>query len=268
MDYQKINSWHKLPELDRLKDLPDAPKHLFFQGTWTKEIFNSCVAVVGSRKMTDYGRQVLEKLIPRLVFAKKTIVSGFMYGVDQYAHQLALDSGGKTIAVLGWGIQESLTGYDKKLADQIIKSKSLLLSEWENQQGALWTFPRRNRIVAALSSEIYIIEAGAKSGSLITADLGKKLRRKIYAVPGPITSHTSRGTNELIAKGEAEMWLGEALHTVEKTNDPIIAILQNEQLTTNDIARKLNLGIAEVGTKLSMLILEGKITERSGKYYI
>lgn len=133
MEYKMIDAWQKLPELDSLKDLPDAPKRLYFQGTWTEEIFKSCVAVVGSRKMTDYGRQVLEKLIPKLVFAKKTIVSGFMYGVDQYAHQIALNSGGKTIAVLGWGISEPLLDYDKELSQKIIQSKGLILSEWEHQ---------------------------------------------------------------------------------------------------------------------------------------
>ena len=192
--------------------------------------------------MTHYGRQVLEKLIPSLVFAKKTIVSGFMYGVDQYAHHLALENGGRTIAVLGWGITEKLTGLDKKLADRILEGGGLLLSEWENRKGALWTFPKRNRIITALSKEVYIIEADIKSGSLITADLAVRLKRKLWAVPGPITSRTSR------------------------VNDPLINLLTNEELTPSEIGRKLNLPIEEIGAKLSILSLTGNVKERGGKY--
>jgi|SRR3989344_1333896 len=257
----------KLPELVKLLDLPDAPKDLYFQGIWQAEIFADCVAVVGSRKMTHYGRQVLEKLIPSLVFAKKTIVSGFMYGVDQYAHHLALENGGRTIAVLGWGITEKLTGLDKKLADRILEGGGLLLSEWENRKGALWTFPKRNRIITALSKEVYIIEADIKSGSLITADLAVRLKRKLWAVPGPITSRTSRGTNELIKTGLAEAWLGpEILPPDSRVNDPLINLLTNEELTPSEIGRKLNLPIEEIGAKLSILSLTGNVKERGGKY--
>ncbi len=110
----------------------------------TDSLFKSCVAVVGSRHMTSYGKAALEKLIPELVFSGKTIVSGFMYGVDQYAHSLAIDNGGKTLAVLGWGINLPLMDEDRKLADRILASGGLLFSEWENQKAALWTFRVRN----------------------------------------------------------------------------------------------------------------------------
>ena len=261
--------WRKIPELFRLKELASPPKKLFSLGSLKADIFRNCVAVVGSRRMTEYGRRALETIVPRLVFEGKTVISGFMYGVDQYAHELCIENGGKTIAVLGWGINLPFKGSDIKLAEKIIKSQGLILSEWEEQQGTLWTFPTRNRIVAALADEIIVVEAAAKSGALITARLGAKLKRKIWAVPGPITSRTSEGTNALIAAGLAQMWLGNSVNLkIDYGSDPLLNLLENESLTANEIARKMNKNISEIGAQLSLLTLEGSLTERDGKYFV
>lgn len=207
MAYQKIIGWPKHSELSRLLDLNNPPKEIYFSGKWNSKIFKNCVAVIGSRRMTEYGRKVVEKIIPQLVSQKQTIISGFMYGVDQYAHQVCLENGGKTIAVLGWGINHKLKGFDLKLAQKIVKNKGLLLSEWENQQPSYWTFPARNRLVAALSKKVIVVEAAEKSGSLITVKIATRLKREIWAVPGPITNRFSAGTNILIASGKAKMYL-------------------------------------------------------------
>ncbi|MBI2029635.1 DNA-protecting protein DprA [Candidatus Gottesmanbacteria bacterium] len=269
MTYRRRENWKRFPELKRLKDLSTPPKEIYYTGNWNPEIFKKCVAVVGSRRMSEYGRRVIEKIIPQLVLQKKTIISGFMYGIDQYTHQICVESGGKTIAVLGWGINVKLDGYDKKLANKIVESGGLIISEWEEQQAAHWTFPARNRIVAALSSEIIIVEAAMKSGSLITARIGNRLKRKIWAVPGPITSRTSAGTNLLIAQNKAQMWIDSFL-TSEKitTGDPLLDLLSNEALTTNEIARKINIPVSEIGAQLSLLTISGQLTEREGKYYL
>lgn len=270
MKYYHVDEWQKIRELNGLLDLKDPPKNLYVLGHWSPQLFENCVAVVGSRKITTYGRQAIEKLVPQLVLAGKTIVSGFMYGVDQYVHQICIESGGKTIAVLGWGITSQLEDYDKKLAEQIIKSNGLLLSEWELQQAALWTFPVRNRIVAALAKEVYIIEAAEKSGSLLTANLAHKLSRVLYAVPGPITSRTSRGTNSLIESGVAKAWLGTTPLSITeiKTNDPLLQLIQAEPLTVNEIARELTKPVSEIGAQLSILLVTNQVVEREGKYYI
>jgi DNA processing protein len=268
MQYQHLPDWRKLPELTRLADLPNPPKTLFYCGVWDPHLFTSCVAIVGSRRMSDYGRRVIEKIIPRFVFEKKTIVSGFMYGVDQYAHHICIENGGKTIAVLGWGITHPLDGVDKKLAESIISSGGLLLSEWEDQQPTLWTFPVRNRIVAALSKDIIVVEAAVKSGSLITATIARRLKRRLWAVPGEITSRTSSGTNALIAQGYARMWLGETVHTVPRMKDPLLQLLQDNELSANDIARKLNKPVSDIGAQLSLLAVTGQLVERGGKYYV
>lgn len=276
MEYQKLPNWQKIPELKDLLDLSTPPKELYYSGTFNPDIFKNCAAVVGSRKMTGYGSRVIEKIIPALVHQGKTIVSGFMYGVDQYAHEVALESGGKAVAVLGYGIDTPLEGKEAKLAEKIISAGGLLLSEWETQKAALWTFPARNRIVAALSSEVIVVEAAEKSGSLITAALACKLKRKLWAVPGPITSRTSAGTNSLIASGKAQMWLantpgvgGSAVSPgAEGVDNPILQTLLSEALTADELARKLELPVSETGAKLSLLLLSGQIIEKAGKYYI
>src|SRR3990170_4870145 len=230
--------WRKIPELFRLKELASPPKKLFSLGSLKADIFWNCVAVVGSRRMTEYGRRALETIVPRLVFEGKTVISGFMYGVDQYAHELCIENGGKTIAVLGWGINLPFKGSDIKLAEKIIKSQGLILSEWEEQQGTLWTFPTRNRIVAALADEIIVVEAAAKSGALITARL-------------------------------AQMWLGNSVNLkIDYGSDPLLNLLENESLTANEIARKMHKNISEIGAQLSLLTLEGSLTERDGKYFV
>lgn len=268
MQYQRLPDWRTLPELSSLLDLSNPPKELYHSGRWNPELFSTCVAIIGSRRMTEYGRRVIEKIVPTLVFEKKTIVSGFMYGVDQYAHEVCVANGGRTIAVLGWGIKEPLEGADRKLADAIVSSGGLIISEWENQLPTLWTFPVRNRIVAAISRDIIVVEAAVKSGSLITARIARKLKRRLWAVPGAITSRYSSGTNSLIAGGEARMWLGEAPKIpVDKNTDPLIAILESDGLTANDIARKLDAPVSEIGAQLSLLTLTGQLTERGGKYY-
>ncbi|MDO8573509.1 MAG: DNA-processing protein DprA [Candidatus Daviesbacteria bacterium] len=269
MQYHKLKNWQSIPELKSLHDLSTPPKELYFAGKWNPDIIKNCSAVVGSRKMTDYGARVVEKIIPSLIMQGKTVISGFMYGVDQHVHEVCVENRGKTIAVLGWGIDTPLFGSDLALAKKIIASGGILLSEWKTLKAAHWTFPARNRIVAALSSEVFIVEAAQKSGSLITAAIAAKLKRKLWAVPGPVTSRTSKGTNQLIASGKAQMWLGtDHLPGEYETDDPILEILQNEALTADEIARKLKNPVSETGANLSLLLLSGQILEKGGKYYI
>ncbi len=267
LPYKRVDDWKALPELSGLLDLPNPPRQLYVSGAWDPALFDSCVAVIGSRRMTDYGRRVIEKIIPRFVFEKKTIVSGFMYGVDQYAHEVCIAQGGRTIAVLGWGIAHSLDGADRKLAKSIASGGGLLLSEWEDQKPTLWTFPVRNRIVAALSEDIIVVEAAVKSGSLITANIARKLKRRVWAVPGEITSRMSTGTNGLIAAGEAAMWLEDVPPPPAVSDNPIVSVLASEALTASELARKLGKPVSDVGAQLSLLAITGQLIERGGKYY-
>ena len=270
MDYREVRNWKEKKELKGLLDLSTPPKHLYYQGTWDPQLFVKCAAVIGSRKMTLYGEKVVEKLVPSLIAQGYTIVSGFMYGVDQYAHNICVKNGGRALAILGWGITTPLSGSDKKLANEIIANNGLLMSEWEDQKAAHWTFPARNRIVAALSLDVYVVEAAEHSGSLITARLAHKLKRKLWAVPGPITSRTSLGTNTLLADGKASMWVGQdSVRVAQKhSDDPILTLLDEQVLTIDEMYRKLPLSVQEIGARLSVLLLQGAIGEKEGKYFV
>ena len=248
---------------------------LWYSGEWDEGIFTHTAAVVGSRRMTQYGQRVVEeKLVPQLVSGGGTVISGMMYGVDQAAHRACMECGGRTVAVLGFGLKwPGISTNDLRFMDEIVKKGGLVVSEWENQPGTLWTFPMRDRIMAALAQEIYVVEAAAKSGSLITAEWGVKLGRKVWAVPGPVTSKVSEGTNRLIADGKAQMWLPQqqislSLKDRDTNNAEIYAMLQNETLGIDDLARKLKRPVEELGAKLSLLVLSGEIIEKEGKYFL
>lgn len=239
----------------------NAKYKLYYRGEWDESLFTKCMTIVGSRRMTDYGRRVIEKIVPQLVQDGWTIISGFMYGVDQYAHKICIENGGRTIAVLGWGI-------DQENDTKIIESGGLLVSLWKDQLGTLWTFPARDRVMAALGHELIVVEAGVKSGSLITANMAIELKKPVWAVPGPITSSVSVGTNKLIAEGKAKIWLGPGVSIQESgVSNPILNLIQNEGLDASEIARRLNRSASDVGAELTMLMLRGDVEEREGKYF-
>ena len=172
-----------------LKQISDPPKQLYYKGEWQDDIFENCLAVVGSRRMTTYGKQIAERLVSEIASREITIVSGFMYGIDATSHKAAVDIGGKTIAVMPCGIELVHPEYQVKLYDEILENKGLIISEYNgNLLPTNWTYPRRNRLVAGLSKAVMVVEAGEKSGSLITANFARKFKRKIFAVPGPLTS--------------------------------------------------------------------------------
>ena len=251
---------------------------LWYSGEWDEGIFTHTAAVVGSRRMTQYGQRVVEeKLVPQLVSGGVTVISGMMYGVDQAAHRACMASGGRTVAVLGWGIDyKGITAEDLSIMNEIIEKGGLVVSEWEDQAGTLWTFPQRDRIMAALADEVYVVEAAVKSGSMITVEWAIKLGKRVWAVPGPVTSRVSDGTNRLIAEKKAQMWLPEQQVSQRTTNDAksddknadIYRLLENETLTVDELARKLMRSVNEMGAQLSVMTLSGEIKEKDGKYFI
>jgi len=178
-------------------------KQLFYRGAFQSSWFEKTLTVVGSRKMTNYGCAAVARLVPQLVEAGVTLISGFMYGVDQEVHRRTLEFGGRTVAVLGWGIDWAVGPEDLALFKKIEK-QGLIVSEYPLQTvPQLWMFPARDRLMAQLGQGTLVIEAAKRSGSLITANYAGKLKRPLFAVPGPITSAVSAGTNELIQSGRA-----------------------------------------------------------------
>lgn len=287
----------RYPQL--LKELgKDAPKQLYYKGSWSDDIFENCLAVVGSRRMTSYGRQITEKLVSGIVGAGSsrppgiTIVSGFMYGIDATAHKAAIEAGGRTIAVMPCGIDLVHPDYQEDLYKEILDNKGLVISEYEgNFLPTLWTYPRRNRIVAGLSKAVMVVEAGEKSGSLITANFAKKYKRKVFAVPGPLTSSLSKGICQLIKEG-ADVVTGAGdvldffgmkcrgevaspnqneggetppLQTVEQR---IIEKLQQESMEIDALSRTLGISAAQIGTVVSLMQIKGLVFDENGKYFV
>ncbi|TSC94220.1 MAG: hypothetical protein CEN87_571 [Parcubacteria group bacterium Licking1014_1] len=268
-----------------------APKKLYYKGNWNEDIFENCLAVVGSRHLTSYGRRITEQLVTEIAAFGITIVSGFMYGGDEASHRAAVRAGGKTIAVMPCGIDIIHPEYQEELYNEILEKNGLIISEYEGKFLPVnWSYAMRNRIVAGLSKAILIVEAGLNSGSLITAGYAKKYGRKIFAVPGQITSEVSKGTIKLLKEG-AEVAaeakdilryysfpdvgrLGSNLRNtrcyanISKEEQEIINQLKREPMEADVIARALDLPVAKIGAVLSLMQLKGFIDQESGKYYI
>ncbi len=188
---------------ESLKEIPQPPEKLYFKGKFPDS--NSVyLAVVGSRKYSDYGKEVCQKLISGLAGYPIVIVSGLAIGIDTIAHQSALDAELTTIAFPGSGLNKEVL-YPRsnlELAEKIIKSGGCLISEFEPDFGATaYSFPKRNRLMAGMSKAVLIIEAEIKSGSLITARLALDYNKDVLAVPGSIFSKNSTGVNWLIREG-------------------------------------------------------------------
>lgn len=196
---------HKLDGITgvRLRQLHDAPKELFYKGADPNLLLKRpSVAIVGSRKMTPYGRAVTEQLTTELARAGVVVVSGLALGVDSAAHWACLKEGGATIAVLPSSPDTIYPSSHLGLATDIVADGGALVSEYGEATPAMQhTFIARNRIIAALADAVLITEAALKSGSLHTASFALDLGKPVLAVPGPITSATSEGTNELIKTG-------------------------------------------------------------------
>ncbi|MEI6092592.1 MAG: DNA-processing protein DprA [bacterium] len=184
-----------------LKTINDFPVVLFCKGDISL-LSSLCFAAVGSRNLSSYGKVIVSRFIPKLVEAGLCIVSGLARGVDAEVHKITLKSKGKTIAVLGSGIDIVTPMQNKNIYEQIIKEGGLIISEYPlGTEGTKWTFPQRNRIIAGLSQGVLVVEAGEKSGSLITASLASGYGRDVFAVPGPINSNMSVGVNNLMKRG-------------------------------------------------------------------
>lgn len=272
----------------KIKDWKIRRKGKFnYRGNWDDAIFKKSIAIVGSRLMTKYGRDVVDKFVTDFVVNKVTTVSGFMYGVDTEVHKKTVEYGGRTAAVLGCGLDVIYPSENEKLYTDILEKGGLIISEYENNaQPHLWKFPQRNKVVVKFSSlGVLVIEAGEGSGSLLTAKIAKKAGKNVYAVPGPINSKVSVGTNNLIKTNNAILVtnasdiikLRKPSHFVTTSRDTpnvsgvelkIYKLLEMEPLEIDELSLKTGEGVIEIGSALSMMGIKGLTTESGGKYYL
>jgi DNA processing protein len=183
-----------------LASIPDPPIVLTVRGSLLRED-QLGIAIVGSRRATGYGRDVARRLSRELAAAGLTITSGLARGIDACAHEGALEAGGRTVAVLGSGLENLYPREHRRLADRIVENGALV-SEFDLDEPPLPSnFPRRNRLITGLSLGTLVVEAAAKSGSLVSARLALDQNREVFAVPGPVSSPTSEGVHALIRDG-------------------------------------------------------------------
>lgn len=243
------------------------------------------LAVVGTRKFSNYGKEACQKIIGGLKGYNFAIVSGLALGIDAIAHRAALDAGLKTIAIPGSGLDFSVLHprTNHRLAEEIIKNGGALLSEfdWEEPAG-LHTFPQRNRIIAGISRATLVIEAPERSGALITANFSLDFNRDVFAAPGSIFSENSKGTNKLIKQGAVPISSaddildafdiareGENLKInlpLSPIEEKIISAL-NGPMNKDDLIRKLKMPATEINSILTMMQLNNLIKESGGEIY-
>lgn len=189
-----------------LREIYDPPVALYVKGAWSESLDQPCVAIVGSRRCSTYGQNAATMLARDLAQRGVTIVSGFARGIDAAAHRGAIEGGGRTVAVLGTGLDQIYPRDHKKLADGILEAGGAMVTQFPLATPPMSeNFPYRNRIISGLSLGVVVVEAAENSGSLITARLAIEQNREVFAVPGNITSRNSFGTNYLIKGAGAKL---------------------------------------------------------------
>jgi DNA processing protein len=269
---------------ERLKEIYEHPIILYVKGTLEPSDAIS-IAIVGTRKPTVYGRQVTEELAANLAGCGLTICSGLARGVDTLAHQTALKNNGRTLAVLGSGINVVYPSENRELAKRIVENGALISEYPINSGPKAENFPRRNRIISGLTLGTLVTEAGNSSGASITAEFALEQNREVFAVPGSILSAQSRGTNKLIQQGaklvrEAADILGELnLRSIisqldfkeivpeNEAETLILSNLSSEAKHIDEVCRASGMSISLVSSTLAVMELKGLVRQCGGMHY-
>lgn len=267
-----------------LREIDQSPPVLYIRG----ELLPAdefAVAMVGTRRVSDYGQQITRDTSLFLAGHGITIVSGLARGVDGLAHQHALKAGGRTIAVLGSGVDVIYPPEHRTLAEAIIENGAIISDYPLGTQPEGINFPPRNRIISGLSLATIVIEAGERSGALITADFALEQGREVFAVPGNVLSPASRGTNRLIQQGayamvspqdvldvldlsqvEAKKTARQVL-PMDATEANILQVMDYEPLHIDEICHRVNLSVDKVSAALTMMELKGMVQHVGGMRY-
>ena len=269
-----------------LREISSPPILLYLKGN-AELLKEKSIGVVGTRTPTSYGRAAVDMIVPRLAEAGLIIVSGLAQGIDALTHIATLKCGGKTIGVLGCGLDQIYPLMNEPLAREMLNKNNLIVSEYPVGMPALkQNFPARNRIIAGLSLGTVVIESKEDGGALITAKQALESNREVFALPGPITQPTSRGTNKLIQEGAKVVLVAEdilqelnlkkitaqekiklnldKLSAEEKT---IINLIQAEPAHIDKIIQTTKLKPHVVGSVLTGLELNGYIKNTGGQVY-
>lgn len=275
---------------DLLRKTGDSPVVIYCRGSFINLNNKMCVSVVGSRKLSLYGKTHGYNIAKQMAKKGAVVVSGMAYGIDTMAHLGALDAQMPTVAVLGCGPDVVYPVSNKKLMERIMQT-GMIISEYPlGTEAQNYTFPERNKIIAGISVATVVVEANLKSGSLITADLAKKYNRKVFAVPGSIETDYSKGTNMLIKNGAGLVTCGDDIinsfsecekmllkkqvinneeksHNLSSVDEKIIKSLTNEPVSIDILSEKSGIDIVTLNSKLLLLEIQGKIAKHPGNRY-
>lgn len=268
-----------------LKEISNPPRQLYYEGDLSL-LGTRCIAVVGSRKVTPYGRRIAGRIASRLAACGATVVSGMAIGIDGISHRSALDAGGGTIAVLGNGLDVMYPAANRELKRDIIR-RGLLLSEYPpGMRGTKYTFPQRNRIISGLCEATVVVEAGLGSGSLITAALAEEQGRDVYGVPGNIDSVTSHGVNLLIRDGALPLYdIDDLLTDLHFDRSPLLdralaapageeerkildLLSAGGEVTVDELAMRLGMTSGRVNGLVSVLEMKGLAATALGRVFL
>jgi DNA processing protein len=281
----EILTWQDADYPRRLKEIDQSPPVLFVKGSISVED-DWAVAVVGTRRVTPYGRQVADELGRYLAQNGVTVVSGLARGVDAIAHQSALQAGGRTFAVMGSGVDVIYPPEHRKLAGDITRQGALISDYPLGTQPDGVNFPPRNRIISGLSLATVVVEAGEKSGALITAEFAVDQGRDVFAVPGSILAAQSEGTNHLIEQGARPLLrMNEILEALKLEQIPekqqvrklapmtsdekkLLTNLSSEPVHIDQLCELTGLPITDVSATLTMMELKGFVSQVGGMNYV
>ena len=281
----KILTWQDETYPQRLKEIEQPPPVLYLRGDYLPDDLYA-VAIVGTRRVTPYGRQITEELSSFLARNGITVVSGLARGVDAIAHQTALKGGGRTIGVLGSGVDKIYPPEHRQMAEQMMTQGAVISDYAPGTPPDASNFPPRNRIISGLSLAVVVIEAGETSGALITAEFAAEQGREVFAVPGSILAPQSKGTNKLIRNGALPLLsvddLMQALNLTrmgehkaarkiipsDETEARVINVLGPEPLHVDEIRNQTELPIEKVSAALVLMELKGMVRQVGGMNYV
>ena len=281
----KILTWQDESYPQRLKEIDQPPPVLYIRGEYLPDDLFA-VAIVGTRRVTHYGRQITEELSAFLAANGLTVISGLARGVDAIAHQATLKAGGRTIGVLGSGVDKIYPPEHRGLAEQMMERGAIISDYAPGTPPDASNFPPRNRIISGLSLAVVVVEAGETSGALITAEFAAEQGREIFAVPGSILAPQSKGTNKLIQNGALPLLsVNDLMQTLDITrvgehkairkimpSDAIeaklLTVLSNEPLHVDEIRNQADLPIEKVSASLALMELKGMVRQVGGMNYV
>jgi DNA processing protein len=280
----KVLTFHNPDYPARLKEIYDYPPILYMRGSLLP-VDEWCLAVVGTRRATVYGRQITEEIVADLARSKITIASGLAKGIDSVAHKSALEAGGRSIAVFACGLDIVYPAENAELAKHVMQNGALISEYPLGTRPRADNFPRRNRIMSGLSLGVLVVEAGETSGAMITANLALEQNREVFAIPGSILSPASRGTNHLIQEGAKlvrdytdileELNLTAVAQQIEmkeiippsETESLLLKQLSAEPTHIDEVCRLSGLPVATVSSTLAMMELKGLVKQVGAMNY-